>query len=313
MVELFADYEARVLLLYRQKEAINALPPYLARPTPARLRKLCLEVCKEKYSRKDDRMLKTFFGRSGDQATCLQAINEVKIGRFKPLLNFLRGFTGDTAEENIELLAWLIDFPDRPFEHGRKLPISDPVVRKGTEEKATEEQGTLSNEDISGNSKLLPKNNPLENEEMPPENPVTDEGISGKPEPVSKRKIVISLTITICLAAAIIWWPKHTAPTTTWTGNEKCMYWTGDHYEPITCAQHSDTSVVVLDTGKLVHFRKITQPDTITYRSKGAVWYVKVRGNIEFYTSDGFHPTETQLRLRPVTDYIINKYVLANN
>ncbi|MCD2424830.1 hypothetical protein LQ567_18755 [Niabella pedocola] len=94
--------------------------------------------------------------------------------------------------------------------------------------------------------------------------------------------------------------------------NNACMRWTGDHYEQIPCrGTTGDTLVEPLDPEKIRSFKKITRPDTITRQSKGSVWYVKINKGkeIEFYTSDGFHPIDRQLRLKPVTDYIIEKHL----
>ncbi len=87
------------------------------------------------------------------------------------------------------------------------------------------------------------------------------------------------------------------------------MFWDEDHYQPISCKQHGDTLVVALDSNKLVHFRKITQPDTITTNAIGTIWYVKYRKGYEFYTADGYHPIDPQLRLRPITEYIIRNHI----
>jgi len=90
------------------------------------------------------------------------------------------------------------------------------------------------------------------------------------------------------------------------------MFWAGDHYQSISCTQHFvDTLVVALDSEKIIHFKKITRPDTITLNAVGCVWYVKYRGDIEYYTSDGFHPIDPQLRLKPITPYMIRKYIHA--
>lgn len=93
-------------------------------------------------------------------------------------------------------------------------------------------------------------------------------------------------------------------------GLEKYMYWNGDHYESITCSQNPGSNILVpFDSAKL-DFKKIMNPETITLKAKGHVWYAKLKGEIEFYTSDGPHPTKQHLRLKPVSNYIIKKYIL---
>lgn len=92
------------------------------------------------------------------------------------------------------------------------------------------------------------------------------------------------------------------------------MFWDGNQYQPISCNQKlGDTLVVALDSSKTLHFKKITQPDTISFNAIGAIWYVKYRGGIELYTAAGFHPIDPRLRVRPITAYIIRKYLHEEN
>jgi hypothetical protein len=93
-------------------------------------------------------------------------------------------------------------------------------------------------------------------------------------------------------------------------GNGGCMYWADDHFQPIPCDQKlPNTLVVALDTTRVKNFKKITCPDTITRLAIGSVWYSKIDNKIEFFTADGKHPVFINRRLKPVTDYIIEKYV----
>jgi len=93
---------------------------------------------------------------------------------------------------------------------------------------------------------------------------------------------------------------------------DKYMYWNCDHYETITCSQNPGNSMLVpLDSVKLSSFKKITNTEAITQKVKGHVWYAKLSGGIEFYTSAGPHPIEPQLKLKPVSNYIIKKYILG--
>jgi hypothetical protein len=88
------------------------------------------------------------------------------------------------------------------------------------------------------------------------------------------------------------------------------MYWAKDHFQPIPCTQKvPNTLVVALDTVKVKNFKRITRPDTITNRAKGSVWYSKIDNEIEFFTADGEHPVVIGRRLKPITDYIIDKYI----
>jgi len=93
--------------------------------------------------------------------------------------------------------------------------------------------------------------------------------------------------------------------------NQECMYWTGDHYQPIACDQKKgDTPIIALDTQKVAHLKKITRPDTLTENALGKVWYVKVNNMPEFYTDSGSYPMDIKKELKPMTQYILDKYIL---
>ncbi|MYY43995.1 hypothetical protein [Elizabethkingia anophelis] len=87
----------------------------LEHPTPANLRNECLVLFKHGLEKRDESMLKSFFELPLEKELKPGTIRKFEIGKFKPLNNFLRGYTYTTSNKNIELLAWLIDFPHRPY------------------------------------------------------------------------------------------------------------------------------------------------------------------------------------------------------
>lgn len=94
------------------------------------------------------------------------------------------------------------------------------------------------------------------------------------------------------------------------TEPQQCMYWTGDHYEAVSCdAKIFNRNILALDTLKMAHFRRITKPDTITKKALGWVWYSKIGGKLEYYTSDGVHPLHTDKELKKLTGYMIDKHI----
>jgi len=276
---LFADYITLVLADYQQKKLAGLLPLELIEPSPARLRDGCLAVYNERYERKDERALERFFGKAADSKSRLQSIARCDIDKFRPLVNYLKDPTINTDPKNIELLAWLIDYKERP--HGSKPPF-DP------EPDPKEPVSTGKNED--------------------------GPGVASKDRRVKKLTIII--TITIALASIIVYrflqQPARTFPSIP-PGTQACMFWADDHYQPVSCNQKlGDTVVIALDSEKLAHFRKIDRPDTITEAAKGHVWYCRYRGSYEFYTDSGYHPLDPNLRLRPITSYIITRHVPVN-
>ena len=91
----------------------------------------------------------------------------------------------------------------------------------------------------------------------------------------------------------------------------KYMYWTGEKYEAMAFYRKvGDALVLEYDKYKFSHLKRITQPDTITERSVGRIWYIKVNvDSVDFYTSKGEYPLDTSKVLKPATKYIIDKYV----
>jgi hypothetical protein len=91
--------------------------------------------------------------------------------------------------------------------------------------------------------------------------------------------------------------------------NQRCMYWTGDHYEAISCNDKiEDVPIIALDTFKVNHLKRITRPDTLTGYSVRKVWYAKIDGKVEFYTHSGEHPVDHNRRLLPMSRLILSKY-----
>jgi len=276
---IFISYTKLVLRDYRQKRETSGFPLELREPTPGRLRDECLAVCNKRYDRKDEDALQKFFEDAHDKKTCLQSIERFDLDKFKPLVKFLRESTATTESKNIELLAWLIDFKGRPWDLTAPEPDADELADPTDVAEGRDTHET-----------------------------------TGPEEKTSYvRKIVIVFTVTITLAAVVFYWfPSHNTFPPIPPGTQACMFWAEDHYQPVPCNEKlGDTVVIALDSEKLMRFRKITRPDTITLAAIGHVWYVRFRGDYEFYTSGGFHPLDPNLRLRPVTAYIISRHVPA--
>lgn len=54
------------------------------------------------------------------------------------------------------------------------------------------------------------------------------------------------------------------------------------------------------------------QPDTLTLQAVKRVWFAKPTvDSAEFYTGKGVYPMDRNNALKPATDYMIKKYVLA--
>lgn len=294
-------YSKAVLAYYRQKLAADELSLYIRQLSAGSFKEACLEVRKERFNRRDELPLKAFFGEGSDQDACLLAINGLDTDKFKPLINFIKGKTKKPDDKVVELVAWLIDFKDRPYDPRKNYSIAlhppqDPLIDKDLDVSPT---------------------GPAENENGP--QPISPEPIKDSPQknspgaPIERKKrkrIILAITISIAFGMVVIWtWPRKPTPARI-DGTQSCMFWADDRYQPISCNQKVDNvQVIALDSVKLYHFKKITRPDTITENALGSIWYVRFHGVYECYTSPGYHPLDTNLQLRLLTDYVLIKHI----
>lgn len=281
---MFDDYKEKVILTYEEKKKANAISLNLIHPAPAKLKEECLRVYEERPLKKDENLFRSFFESKGDAINYSGNIRAIDIDKFRPLINFVKRKTNFTETKNVELLAWLIDFEPRPYKDDfdyinmpisgeGSSPIPPPVIKQTLIQKIL-----AFIEKYKWLKHAVPKS--------------------------KKKQAAISLIIIFTIASItyllII-------------DNKNCMYWTGEHYEAISCEQTvDDVAIIANDTVKLNHLKKIMHPDTLTLNSLGKVWYVKTYEGLEFYTSDGFHPIYSEKRLKPITPRIINKYILKN-
>ncbi len=112
---MFADYRSAILKDYIDKCARGELPLNLKRPTAARLRDECLELIPRRCTDRDLMILRDFFGYKESPESFMLHIKKVDPDKFRPLVNWLKGKSRHTSEQNIELLAWLIDYNPRPY------------------------------------------------------------------------------------------------------------------------------------------------------------------------------------------------------
>lgn len=271
------------------------LSMHILQLSPGSIKDACLEACRERtFDPKDARVLKAFFQTGNDQQTFLIAIGDLPTDKYKPVINFLRGKTKNPEDKVVELVAWLVDFTPRPYNPSidySKIPQSRRAIETPIEA-------------LSGELDKI-KNGP---------GPISPEPIKDRPQPTSldvekkkrkRRRIIIAITISIAfgMPAYVVWLRKPSPPL---IDGQACMFWAGDHYQPIRCNERvENVQVIALDTAILYHLQKITRPDTITTNAAEHIWYARYRGNYEFYTAPGYHPLDPNLRLRPASAGII--------
>ncbi|ATL46460.1 hypothetical protein COR50_04315 [Chitinophaga caeni] len=316
MLKMFPDYIKLVIQDYNRKRAANKLSLNLTNPSPAKLKEECLIIYRERYRPRDEKTLRSFFGTGEGQAESILAIKRCDTDKFRPLVNYLRELTSTTDEKNIELLAWLIDFEQRPYKYGAKYEVLKGV------------NTNIENGSQNGDE----GREPIEEEEVIPIDKTAGEELLISPKEPRKwigfyqiilngllknSRTIAFVSIAVILAiSGTMYWNNRNRPGINsimglYGAKGSCMYWNVDHYQQVPCTQKMDkhTLVLALDTFKLVHFKQITQIDTIGLDDVGRVWYSKIKGKLEYFTADGYHPVEIKIRLRPITEYIIRKYI----
>ncbi len=271
----FEAYKKAVKLRY-EEEKNGYYSSFLLQPSRANLRKLCVERLKENPSPDDLNSFKIFIGFEFKPENRNKLKDETD--RFRTIENFLKGSSDSTDVEVINLAAILVDYTPRPFlkfVKGHKGEEVDTRINVVEKEEINTVKTTL----------LLPEN---------------------KFSP--KKKLVMGL-----LGFTALFSIGYTAKDLVLPAKE-CMQWQSDHYELVDCQNkvdglHSSAPIIPTDQ-KAIELKKIIVSDTTTFfeGGKAKIWYCKVDGLPEFFDGPGFHPI-TGKGLRPVTDYIIGKYV----
>jgi len=274
-----SDYRKAVLQAYETKKAAGLLSAELLSPTPGNIKTEVLNVCEQRFSTKDEKTLRSFYGAKDNKAAYYKAIDTTTADKFRPLEKVLKKGTLNTALRNIDLLAWLIDFKPRPFDYTLG-PIETP-------------------DDIEV-SVIEP---PMKVNTV---RPVLDMSRSKTKKQNSIALLVAGLTLVIGLGTYLFFKDQ----TKHYTGKEGCMIWSDDHYELVDCNDHASGQALYPVKHELVdHFKKITDPKTLTLASVGKVWYAKYNGNVEFFTDSGPYPLDTNRRVLPMSVHILQKYV----
>ena len=320
----FHDYTELVTAELNKKKIGNSLPLLLVQPTPANIRRECENVYKERYDKKDEPAQRAFFGPVESGKQFLQLIQNFPTDKFKPLVNFLKGGTEKTDEKNIELLAWLIDFRHRPYGFGNNVSLTDQELAIiGKRSTSSEDSESV---DVKGDASLRKKepNEVINKINSDPQTsrdsvePVSNPGEGPnphKPRFPTKALIIALIVLAICTTAIFITWTSRVEiQPFTIIPNAGCMYWAEDHYERMPCEEDKrDKLKLPIDVVKMRNFRRILREDTITEKSIGKVYYLRIDGRIEYYTTYGNHPIDNTRVLQVLTTYIYEKHLKERN
>lgn len=317
------DYPAQVKAAYLKMCSDGTVSINLKKPTPNSLRQECVVVYRRKNTLRDKDIVCTFLEIKHED-NLEPSIRQARLNKFRSVQNFLTKDIPNPRYDNIEFIAWLIDFKldfsnqDQPdFE--RKNILEDEQVAPATESKV--EDGMPSNQGIK---KLSAENKIDEGENDGQDN---KEKKTEEEEPLAvtikgadklrggQYKRLYFMVAAMVLLGSGAYFAFNDKPDTNNTiqpfVSTDCMYWAGDHYELVSCnptvgyAQHK----IPFDAFEWKNLKKINCPDTLTDNDIGKVWYMKVKNDIELYTAKGRYPLDTNRVLRPLTKYMLDQYI----
>ncbi|RQO65859.1 hypothetical protein DBR43_26790 [Pedobacter sp. KBW06] len=306
---MFEDYLKAILAAYEYKKVEGTLPPNLLHPTPGNLKEECLIVYRERYDSADDDVLRLFFSASDKDKGYTKSIQDCNVNDFRQVKKILNRNTPNPGLKFIELIAWLIDFKPRPsilyYKQADRNKTTNHLENSNVPPEETNEPNVpalqVTIHEVSEQKTGTPE---LSIHGIP--------GPGGQKTKPSIRTIVLACTGIFLVAGATFFLWKDKTPSTLngFLPAQKCMYWKGDHYEPVDCNEKITASPVVpLNIRKLNTFKKITLPDTLTKNSLGKVWYIRTGNQREYFTDSGNHPVDTVRTLRPLSEYILFKYI----
>ncbi|WP_316806240.1 hypothetical protein [Pedobacter agri] len=125
---------------------------------------------------------------------------------------------------------------------------------------------------------------------------------------------VVLLALLLLARLGLYIWEENVLSVKLPSDNEKCMYWTGYHYQPIMCNEAKPGFIVIpLNENKLKRMQKIPYWVKVTKRDVGKLWRAKTVDGVEHFTDSGMHPVDTSKRLLPLSSYMVAKYQTEKN
>lgn len=280
MPNTFEDYIVAVKSKYEvEKDKIYS--DFLLKPSPAQLRDFCLVIYDTGLSNKDKEVFELFF-KSKPDAPLRKFIENVEVEKFRKICNFLNGRSSTTSQNSLNLIAILVNYEWRPFSYFLKSEcrIDDEVKIQTT---SIEKPIAI----LKGQPQLGYQ--------------TTKTGVINK---IVYGVLALIGCTSIGYTAKSILLPE-----------PQCMQWQKNHYEVVDCeienqmGFNSTTEIIPYNENQS-HLIKLEVTDTTIFfrNGKSIYWYCKVNGIPEFFNTHGLHP-KTNKALKPVTNYIINKYV----
>lgn len=324
----FDDY--KIAVKNRYEEARNSeYFDYLDNPTRAKLRNLCWELFQQQNRNQDDlNVFSSLLGLPFD----INRKNKFdeQIDKFRPIEKYFKGETDPANVEAVNMAAILVGFEIRPFNKFRIHNLYRDEVQNddadNSEISNTERQPIDSSliletfldkkESERGIEKGIVEN---KHDEVTESGKVNEIAIrEAEPKAISlfliikekllnrlKRKIkvtAIGVAIVLCVGFAAIY---------EFFPSKGCMQWTGTKYEIVDCdLKAPDNNIELLDANQ-VNMERIKVCDTTAFfvNEKAVVFYARSSDSLECFNQIGYHPERRSLYLKPITHYMIGRYV----
>jgi len=324
----FDDY--KIAVKNRYEEARNSeYFDYLDNPTRAKLRNLCWELFQQQNRNQDDlNVFSSLLGLPFD----INRKNKFdeQIDKFRPIEKYFKGETDPANVEAVNMAAILVGFEIRPFNKFRihnlyrdeiqnddadnseisnteRQPIDSSLILETFLDKKESERGIEKG--------IVEKNH----DEVTESGKVNEIAIrEAEPKAISlfliikekllnrlKRKIkvtAIGVAIVLCVGFAAIY---------EFFPSKGCMQWTGNKYEIVDCdLKAPDNNIELLDANQ-VNMERIKVCDTTAFfvNEKAVVFYARSSDSLECFNQIGYHPERRSLYLKPITHYMIGRYV----
>jgi integrase len=282
----FEDYKNAIKAHYEAKKIEGVYGSGdISNITPAQLRDLCLYIAERGLTKTDESTFKFFFNANGNEKLG-RAIENFGTGKLKSVISFLKGEKNSENRPRIELAAIIVDYNPRPYKRYSQIGESKEidVMIYHLEEK--EELVNYKNDLVDL---------------------IKEEVITKDWKSIKKVCFILMILISISFMAYTV--KDIVFPT------KECMQWNVNCYEEVDCSNKKLgidqwSLIVPIDENTMKLKRLDSKAKLVFFRDdKPIVWYSKEDGVIELFNQPGFHP-ETYKPLKPITNYIIEKYKL---
>lgn len=280
------EYKMKIKAKYSEAKT-ESFSGFLLQPSSAELKTLCLLLFDNGLSKLDQEIFNRFFDIK-EESNKRKQIEFFSVDKLKPIANFLKGSTENTRIVNLDLIAVLVDFKSRPY--GKFI---------------AEESSVKLTADYSINESSKKGNNKLKRVDDKVGDFTTNNSL------IFAKKGLVLTGLLFVLGFGFYGIRSFLFP------NKEAMIWVKNHYEAVNYDKIGSAEVIPLNQYVLDNFKKITVSENTTFFKNGdyempMVWYGKSpdKKEHEYFNQPGLHP-ETGKTLKPISRYIIKKYILS--